>query len=214
MILQIAARSRPVSPALCVSLARVNETLGNWKEAADWYATADQQGILDDGQQTARLWDRQRARCLYRADECAAACSLWEATLSPGDRTVGLGELVEYADACLRIDDRQTAQKLLDQASMRTSGRVRELELLRATCALRRGDTAEAHAVATAALEEWPDEERFVRLVDLVTPEDETDEEGDAPESAAATREEAAEPESMPALETGDDVPTPPDNRR
>lgn len=174
MILLIAARRRPVDPALCIALARINESLKNWKEAADWYAAADDQPRASNAPGMLPQWERQRARCLYRHGDCTTACALWAASIAVKDRTVSLAELVEYADACLQVDDRETAQLLLDQASSRTSGRIRELELLRATCAMRRGDTAAAQAVATAALDEWPHEERFVRLVNLVTSEEES----------------------------------------
>lgn len=179
MILRIAARQQPVDPALCIALARINESLKNWKEAADWYTAADDQPRAANAPGMLPQWERQRARCLYRHGDCTTACALWAASLAVKDRTVSLAELVEYADACLQVDDSETAQRLLDQASSRTSGRIRELELLRATCALRRGDSAAAQAVATAALVEWPHEERFVGLVNLVTSDAESDVSGE-----------------------------------
>ncbi|MCC7421448.1 MAG: hypothetical protein IT428_14280 [Planctomycetaceae bacterium] len=189
-ILLIAARQRPVDPALCVALARINESLKNWKEAADWYAAADDQPRAANAPGMLPQWERQRARCLYRDGDCTTACALWAASIAVKDRAVSLAELVEYADACLQTDDQDTAQLLLDQASARTSGRIRELELLRATCALRRGDVAAAQRVATAALDEWPHEERFVRLVKFVAA-DET--------LSAADEPMDADSESVPA---------------
>ena len=202
LVLLIAARQKPVDVPLCVALARVNESLARWQEAAEWYAAADAQFPAEAAAE--RRWDRQRARCLSRGGNAEAARQVWKGCVDPTDRRVGLGELYEFADACLKSDDAETAQQILDQISERTSGGLHEVELLRAACALRRGDAEAAVEVATAALEAWPGDERLIELVRMAAPADEPAEE---PEAAPPEPPPAADAEPSVESEEVDPLP-------
>lgn len=165
-LLMIAAGESRTDPGLCLALARVNEAMGHWQDAAVWYAAADEAEFAAGWSSEGPRWRRQRARCHYRDGSFAVACEAWEATLSPDDRRASMAELTEYADACLRIEEYDTAQALLEQVSERSSGRIVDVELLRATCALRRGDLSRAREVLSLAMDGWPNDTRLGALAE------------------------------------------------
>lgn len=143
-------RLNPDDETLPAALARLHESTANWPAAVAAY-----QQLLREHPNSPR-WRTQLARCLYRMGDHEAAHRAFVAYIPQAMEAVSLAEYVEYADACMQTGDFASADEVLEQIAEIHADRFKELELLRALCALRQGDTARAEMLLDTALVRWP----------------------------------------------------------
>lgn len=159
-VLMEAQRANPSDASLSLSLARVHESAGHWEEALRNYTVA-----LHAAPQNA-AWRRQRARCLYRLADYARAAEEFNTCLEVDVQSLTTADRIEFGDACLRCGDLERAAWLFDEVA-KGGATTKELEALRAVCALRRGQTAEANQVLAAARQRWPEDVLLMRLAEV-----------------------------------------------
>lgn len=161
-ILQRSLQRNSNSLELAVLLGRLHEEQRDWAAAADAYEIAVEQS---DGQ---TQWRRRRGRCQYligryhQAAEDLAYCYLHD------PKSLSFVDLVYYGDACLRIDDVSSASVVFDELAKNTPRRVREVELMRAICAVRGGRPQAAKEILRAARAKWPQDAHFAKIEQLV----------------------------------------------
>ncbi len=166
--LHVCAALNPANHELAISEARVSEAIGDWRAAAARYAAVAAVIDADVDAAAVRHWKRQRARCLSRAQDFTSARAAYEECVDPLDAGATLDQLAEYGNACLKCEDYETAQLLFDAVSRRSPTRSKPVEVLRATCAIHRGDVASARNITTAAQSAWPGDPDLARLDELI----------------------------------------------
>ena len=161
-VLMQAMRRNPRDMTIPIALARFYESSENWQEAARYYGVAlkTNEGNLS--------WRRQLARCHYNLGDYASAIDAYLVCIDSDTSSVSLTEYAEFGDACLRTGDVERAQLVYDQISRYGPVRSREVELLRAICAVRRKDLTQARSILRDALALWPNDEDLLGLVDVV----------------------------------------------
>jgi len=158
-VLLQAMRRNPQDTTMPIALARFHESSENWQEAARYY------GVALKANEDNLSWRRQLARCHYNLGDYASACDAYSACIDSKASSVSLTEYAEFGDVCLRTGDVERAQTVYDGISRYSPVRSREVELLRAICAVRRKDLPQARLILRDALALWPNDEDLLELV-------------------------------------------------
>lgn len=98
-------------PSLPRALARLCESQGNWKSAADYYT------VVLGNEPNNLAWRTQRARCLYRAEEFAPAAADFAVCQSHLQQMQAWSALLEFGECCLRTGDETRAEKVLAEVA-------------------------------------------------------------------------------------------------
>lgn len=192
-ILVESIRNNPQDESLPVALGRVYESTGDWKQAAGAYA----RGIRKD--EDDQFCSRQLARCLYLAGEYKEAVDAYARCAKQKNRLVTVSDSIQQGDACMRIGRYQSAQKIFDRVAAHTKQPNRNVEKLRAICALRRKDKTDAKKITLTALKTWPDDPELKQLLALT--EEKTGQPGVATVAESGSPKKLAVEESAQKLE-------------
>lgn len=151
-VLRKALGQRPHDRQLLLAAAYLSEFTGQWDEARRYYSLALQQA--PDDWRTLRA----RGRCAYRAGHYIQAQNDFRRCLEQAADQLSAADYVEFGDACLRLKDYVLAQAAFDALSQLERSPIREVEVLRSLCALRRGYRIQARGILTQALTYWPED--------------------------------------------------------
>ncbi|NOX56419.1 MAG: tetratricopeptide repeat protein [Planctomycetes bacterium] len=151
-VLHKALNQRPRDRRLLLAAACLSEVTGQWDDARRYYSIALQQAPED--------WRtlRARGRCAYRAGHYIQAQKDFRRCLEHAADQLSAADYVEFGDACLRLKDYALAQAAFDALSHLHPSPIREVEVLRSLCALRRGHQVQARGILTRALTYWPED--------------------------------------------------------
>jgi tetratricopeptide (TPR) repeat protein len=145
--------SNPLDDSLPLALARLCESTGYWEAAAFYYQ------VMLEHRPEDLMAHRQRARCLYHDGDYQTAFDEFSWCVRKNVNNLSLAEYVEFGDACLHLTNYEVGGLVFDEVSRRSQIRLRDVELLRALCALQEGEVDRANYLATQAAEYWPNDE-------------------------------------------------------
>tara|TARA_R110002072_G_scaffold238769_2_gene396199 strand:+ start:53924 stop:54949 length:1026 start_codon:yes stop_codon:yes gene_type:complete len=149
-VLHDALQRNPQDKVLPMAAARLFESRADWSSAVFYYDLA----LRNDPSNP--VWRRQRAVCHFRQGSFEQAQTDFSRSLSGSPVKPQLSEHLAWAEAALKTEDHEEAARVLELIVKEGELRTADIEVLRGTCLLRRGDIAAAAEVVIQAQLEWP----------------------------------------------------------
>ncbi|QDT66968.1 tetratricopeptide repeat protein [Calycomorphotria hydatis] len=150
------------APQLYASLGRLHEQSAQWSRAVDAYKWAL---TTDSDNQRMRL---RLAECHYHLQQYDEAVQLYSQVAGEHGDWLSLGEYVRFSDACLRTGELKMAERALNTLAEISPVTIREIEVLRAITAYKRGFDSRAERIATSALSRWEDDKELLQVISLI----------------------------------------------
>ena len=160
-VLADAIQRLPNEPSLQIAAARLDERAGRWEAAVRLYDVVLKHDMHN---LTCR---RQRARGLYQIGAYARCADDYEICIGRKDKFISVNDYVQLGDALLRNGDPARARRVFDRVSQSLQSPVKDVELLRAFCAIKEDNVHQARGILHAALVKWPSDTSLQRALKL-----------------------------------------------
>ena len=149
-VLQEALHRNPRDRILPMTAARLYESHKDWSAAVFYYDVA----LRNDPANP--VWRRHRAVCHFRQGSFEKAQSDFCRSLAGSPVKPQLSEHLAWAEAAIKTEDHDEAQRVLNLIVEQGEYRTADIEVLRGTCLLQQGNVQAAADIVLRAQLDWP----------------------------------------------------------